>query len=59
MVEVDSGTLCCEDIGVLGLEFSNFDINVTYRVSSKTVYTWLFALLSASSHAKCKSWDVF
>ena len=30
-----------------------------YRVSSKTVYTWLFALLSASSHAKCKSWDVF
>ena len=29
MVEVDSGTLCCEDIGVLGLEISNFDINVT------------------------------
>ena len=28
MVEVDSGTLCCEDIGVLALEFSNFDINV-------------------------------
>ena len=30
MVEVDSGTLCCEDSGVLALEFSNFDINVTY-----------------------------
>ena len=30
MVEVGSGTLCCEDIGVLALEFSNFDINVTY-----------------------------
>ena len=30
-----------------------------YRVSSKTVLTWLFALLSASSHANCKSWDVF
>ena len=31
MVEVDSGTLCCEDSGVLELEleFSNFDINVT------------------------------
>ena len=33
-----------------------------YRVSSKTVYTWLFALLSASSHAKCKSflkiWEI-
>ena len=28
MVEVDSGTLCCEDSGVLALEFSNFDINV-------------------------------
>ena len=30
-----------------------------YRVSSKTVPTWLFALLSASTHANCKSWDVF
>ena len=27
-----------------------------YRVSSKTVPTWLFALLSASTHANCKSW---
>ena len=33
--------------------------NNTYRVSSKTVPTWLFALLSASTHANCKSWDVF
>ena len=31
----------------------------TYRVSSKTVPTWLFALLLASTHANCKSWDVF
>ena len=30
-----------------------------YRVSSKTVPTWLFALLSASTNANCKSWDVF
>ena len=30
-----------------------------YRVSSKTVPTWLFALLSASTHANFKSWDVF
>ena len=30
-----------------------------YRVSSKTVPTWLFALLSASTHANYKSWDVF
>ena len=30
-----------------------------YRVSSKTVYTWLFALLLASTHANCKSWDIF
>ena len=29
-----------------------------YRVSSKTVYTWLFALLWASTHANCKKWDV-
>ena len=31
----------------------------TYRVSSKTVLTWLFALLLASTHANCKSWGVF
>ena len=37
----------------------NFRVFSIYRVSSKTVYTWLFALLSASTHAKCKSWDVF
>ena len=30
-----------------------------YIVSSKTVPTWLFALLSASTHTNCKSWDVF
>ena len=30
-----------------------------YRVSRKTVPTWLFALLSASTHANCKSWDIF
>ena len=30
-----------------------------YRVSRKTVPTWLFALLLASTHANCKSWDVF
>ena len=30
-----------------------------YRVSSKTVPTWLFALLSASTHANYKSWDIF
>ena len=30
-----------------------------YRVSSKTVPTWLFALLLASTHAICKSWEVF
>ena len=30
-----------------------------YRVSSKTVYTWLFALLWASTHANCKSWYIF
>ena len=30
-----------------------------YRMSSKTVPTWLFALLSASTYANCKSWDVF
>ena len=30
-----------------------------YRVSSKTVPTLLFALLSASTRANCKSWDIF
>ena len=30
-----------------------------YRVSSKTVPTWLFALLSASTHANCKSWVIY
>ena len=30
----------------------------TYRVSSKTVPTWLFALLSASTHANYKSWVI-
>ena len=30
-----------------------------YRVSSKTVYTWLIALFWASTHAKCKSLDIF
>ena len=34
-------------------------IYTLYRVSSKTVPTWLFALLSASTHANCKSLDVF
>ena len=29
-----------------------------YRVSSKTVPTWLIAHLSAT-HANCNSWDVF
>ena len=33
--------------------------SLTYRVSSKTVPTWFFALLSASTHANCKSSDVF
>ena len=31
----------------------------SYRVSSKTVSTWLFALLSASTHENFKSWDIF
>ena len=30
-----------------------------YRVSSKTVPTLLFALLSASTHANCKSWVIY
>ena len=30
-----------------------------YRVSSKTVPTWLFALLSASTHTNCKGLDIF
>ena len=30
-----------------------------YRVSSKTVPTWLFALFLASSYTNWKSWDVF
>ena len=30
-----------------------------YRVSSKTVPTWVFALLSASTHTNCKGWDIF
>merc|ERR1712155_373042 len=34
-------------------------VKKAYRVSSKTVPTWLFALLSASTHANCNSWDVF
>ena len=38
---------------VSGLEIQN------YRVSSKTVPTWLFALLSASTHANCKSWVIY
>ena len=33
--------------------------NNTYRVSSKTVPTRLIAHLSASTHAKCNSSDVF
>ena len=33
--------------------------NNTYRVSSKTVPTWLFALFLASSYTNWKSWDVF
>ena len=32
---------------------------VLYRVSSKTVSTWLFALFLASSYTNWKSWDVF
>ena len=35
------------------------DKYIIYRVSSKTVPTWVFALLSASTHRKCKGWDVF
>ena len=34
-------------------------VTTIYRVSSKTVPTWLFALLSTSTHVNCKSWDVF
>ena len=30
-----------------------------YRVSSKTVPTWFFALLTASTHTNCKGWDIF
>ena len=30
-----------------------------YSVSRKTVPTWLFALLSVSTRANCKSWDIF
>ena len=33
--------------------------HLDYRVSSKTVPTWLFALLSVSTRANCKSWDIF
>ena len=46
-------------IGMINIKELVLDAKHLYRVSSKTVYTWLFALLSASSHAKCKSWDVF
>ena len=50
LVHVVTGTLGADDVlSVLGL----------YRVSSETVYTWLFALLSASTHANLKSWDIF
>ena len=38
---------------------TSIDPRVTYRVSSKTVPTWLFALLTTSTHANCKSWDIF
>ena len=34
-------------------------LKVVYRVSSETVYTWLLALLSASTHTNFKSWDIF
>ena len=42
------------------LNFTGCKVLTTYiyRVSSKTVYTWLFALLWASTHANCKSWDI-
>ena len=33
--------------------------NIAYRVSSKTVPTWFFALLTASTHTNCKGWDIF
>ena len=39
--------------------FLFFGIFSDYRVSSKTVPTWLFALLSASTHANCKSWVIY
>ena len=35
------------------------ELSSQYRVSSKTVPTWLFAPLQASTHANCKSWEVF
>ena len=34
-------------------------LSIIYRVSSKTVPTWVFTLLSASTHTNCKGWDIF
>ena len=41
------------------LDYYDIVLKGMYRVSSKTVSTWLFALLSASTHANFKSWDIF
>ena len=42
-----------------GMERRKMTETEVYRVSSKTVPTWLIAHLSASTHANCNSWDVF
>ena len=49
-----SDTVVARSLGELGVT-----LGLLYRVSSKTVPTWVFALLSASTHKNCKGWDVF
>ena len=49
----------CSTVQYSTVQYSTVQCSTLYRVSSKTVYTWLFALLWASTHANCKSSDIF